>query len=79
MLRPTAASRGNLPRPGLAGRDVFSFYQMPDNPSVVYAGTNTGVYRSNDRGATWAFTGAEQIKTVEKPPARNTRLTSSAL
>ena len=58
---------------GLAGRDVFSFYQMPDNPSVVYAGTNSGVYRSNDRGATWAATGVEPVKKVEKPPARNTR------
>jgi len=58
---------------GLAGRDVFSFYQMPDNPNVIYAGTNTGVYRSNDRGATWAFTGVEQIKKVEKPPAQSTR------
>ncbi len=58
---------------GLAGRDVFSFYQMPDNPNVVYAGTNTGVYRSNDRGAKWAFIGSEQIKKVEKPPARTTR------
>lgn len=58
---------------GLAGRDVFSFYQMPDNPNIVYAGTNTGVYRSKDRGVTWTFTGVEQIKRVEKPPARNTR------
>jgi photosystem II stability/assembly factor-like uncharacterized protein len=58
---------------GLGGRDVFSFYQMPDNPSVVYAGTNTGVYRSNDRGATWVFTGVEPVKKVEKPPARPTR------
>jgi len=58
---------------GLAGRDVFSFYQMPDNPNVIYAGTNTGVYRSNDRGATWACTGVEQIKKVEKPPAQSTR------
>ena len=60
---------------GLAGRDVFTFYQMPDNPNVIYAGTNTGVYRSNDRGATWAFAGVEQIKPVEKPkpPTRTTR------
>jgi photosystem II stability/assembly factor-like uncharacterized protein len=55
---------------GLAGRDVFSFYQMPDNPNVIYAGTNTGVYRSNDRGLNWSFTGVEQIKTVEKAPTR---------
>src|SRR6266478_2009670 len=41
---------------GLAGRDVFSFYQMPNDPNVIYAGTNTGVYRSNDRGSSWSFT-----------------------
>ena len=64
---------------GLGGRDVFSFYQMPDNPTVIYAGTNNGVYRSNDRGSTWAFIGTAQIKKSEKPekpakpPARNTR------
>lgn len=55
---------------GLSGRDVFSFYQMPDDPNVIYAGTNTGVYRSNDRGSSWAFTGVEQINKVEKAPAR---------
>lgn len=60
---------------GLAGRDVFSFYQMPDNPNVIYAGTNTGVYRSNDRGANWSFTGVEQTKTVEKAPARSKKPT----
>jgi len=55
---------------GLAGRDVFAFYQMPNNPNVIYAGTNTGVYRSDDRGASWAPTGIEQPKPAEKPPAK---------
>ncbi len=63
---------------GLAGRDVYAFYQMPDNPSTIYAGTNTGVYRSNDRGATWAFVGVQQIKKVEKPPARGRRSTRAS-
>jgi photosystem II stability/assembly factor-like uncharacterized protein len=58
---------------GLAGRDVFSFYQMPDNPNVIYAGTNTGVYRSTDRGTSWAPTGVEQPKPAEKPPAKPAR------
>ncbi|MFY9574260.1 MAG: hypothetical protein WAV20_22900, partial [Blastocatellia bacterium] len=58
---------------GLGGRDVFAFYQAPDSPNVIYAGTNSGVYRSSDRGASWALTGFEQIKKVEKPPARKTR------
>jgi photosystem II stability/assembly factor-like uncharacterized protein len=58
---------------GLGGRDVFTFYQMPDNPNVIYAGTNSGVYRSNDRGARWTYTGVEQIKKVEKAPVRKKR------
>jgi photosystem II stability/assembly factor-like uncharacterized protein len=60
---------------GLAGRDVFTFYQMPDNPNVVYAGTNTGVYRSNDRGSSWSFTGVEQTNKIEKAPARSKKTT----
>jgi len=58
---------------GLGGHDVFCFYQMPDNPNTIYAGTNNGVYRSNDRGATWAVFGVEQVKKVEKQPTRTTR------
>jgi photosystem II stability/assembly factor-like uncharacterized protein len=58
---------------GLAGRDVFSFYQMPDNPNVIYAGTNTGVFRSADRGNSWGPTGIEQPKPEEKPPAKPVR------
>jgi len=51
---------------GLGVRDVFTFHQSMENPSVIYAGTNAGVYRSNDRGASWAFVGKETVK-VEKP------------
>ncbi|HKQ06275.1 MAG TPA: hypothetical protein VJ464_14160 [Blastocatellia bacterium] len=57
---------------GLGTRDVFAFYQMPDDPSVIYAGTNTGVFRSNDRGASWAFVGKAQVK-VEKPVKKPVR------
>lgn len=56
---------------GLAGRDVFSFYQMPNDPNVIYAGTNSGVYRSNDRGSSWSFTGVEQVNKADKAPVRS--------
>jgi photosystem II stability/assembly factor-like uncharacterized protein len=59
---------------GLGTRDVFAFYQMPDDPKVIYAGTNTGVFRSNDRGASWAYVGKEQEK-VQKPAKKPTRRT----
>ena len=53
---------------GMAGRDVFAFYQMPDQPNIIYAGTNNGVFRSNDRGASWSGGGAEPV--IQEAPAR---------
>jgi photosystem II stability/assembly factor-like uncharacterized protein len=61
---------------GLGTRDVFAFYQMPDNSGVIYAGTNTGVYRSNDRGGNWSYIGVEQVKEKTKKPARKPRRNS---
>jgi photosystem II stability/assembly factor-like uncharacterized protein len=60
---------------GLGPRDVFAFYQIPDNPNVVYAGTNNGVFRSNDRGTSWSFVGLESTKSTKpaKRPSRSVR------
>jgi photosystem II stability/assembly factor-like uncharacterized protein len=52
---------------GLGSRDIFSFFQMPGKPDLIYAGTNTGVYRSSDRGETWSYVSLPQ---PEKPPAK---------
>lgn len=51
---------------GLGGRDVFTLYQDPDQPTTLWAGTNYGIYRSADRGENWAFVG----KTGKKTPAK---------
>jgi photosystem II stability/assembly factor-like uncharacterized protein len=53
---------------GLGTREVYSFYQVPDNPDTIYAGTNSGVYRSTDRGSSWASVSVPQAK--PKPPAK---------
>jgi photosystem II stability/assembly factor-like uncharacterized protein len=57
---------------GLGVRDVFTFHQSVENPAVIYAGTNAGVYRSDDRGANWSLVGAEPVK-VEKPEKKPAR------
>ena len=65
---------------GMSGRDVFSFYQVPDEPNVIYAGTNTGMFRSSDRGASWSYVGAEQVQKQEpakKRPAPGRRRASA--
>ena len=57
---------------GMSGRDVFAFYQLPDQPNVIYAGTNNGIFRSSDRGASWSYIGAEPVQKevpVKKRPA----------
>ena len=54
---------------GLGTRDVFALFQMNDDPAVVYAGTNYGVYRSNDHGANWAFVGVVEKPAPVKKPA----------
>ncbi|HSO74316.1 MAG TPA: YCF48-related protein, partial [Blastocatellia bacterium] len=58
---------------GMSGRDVFAFYQLPDQPNLIYAGTNNGVFRSNDRGASWYRAGPEPV--TKEAPARKPRVT----
>lgn len=59
---------------GLGTRDVFAFHQLPQSPNLIYAATNTGVYRSDDRGASWSFIGkAEEEKPARKPARRGKR------
>jgi photosystem II stability/assembly factor-like uncharacterized protein len=55
---------------GLGTRDVYSFYQNPEDPNVIYAGTNYGVYRSNDRGSNWAYVAKVEPKPAPKPKTR---------
>ena len=66
---------------GLGGRDVFTLLQQPDNPQILIAGTGYGVYRSKDRGESWAFVGKPAKKVAPKkdpsdaPPRRAPRST----
>lgn len=50
---------------GMGVRDVFSLYQSETNPATIYAGTNNGLFRSDDRGRSWAQ--------VKKGPVKKTQ------
>jgi photosystem II stability/assembly factor-like uncharacterized protein len=50
---------------GMGVRDVFSLYQSESNPATIYAGTNNGLFRSDDRGRNWAQ--------VKKGPVKKTQ------
>jgi photosystem II stability/assembly factor-like uncharacterized protein len=60
---------------GLGTREVYSFYQVPDNPDSIYAGTNTGIYHSTDRGSSWTSVSTPEVKPKQpvKKPARTVR------
>ncbi len=60
---------------GLGPRDVFAFYQLPEDANVIYAGTNSGVFRSNDRGASWSFVGKVEPKPEVKSKSKKARST----
>ncbi|HUB29592.1 MAG TPA: hypothetical protein VL967_07835 [Terracidiphilus sp.] len=54
--------------PGLRGQSVRAFTEAPSNPSVLYAGTLEGVFRSRDSGATWTQispAGSKEIHEIE--------------
>ena len=61
----------HLSSKGLGTRDVFSFFQTPGNPDLIYAGTNTGVYKSTDRGESWLYVGIVKEEQPKKPVRRS--------
>jgi hypothetical protein len=55
---------------GLAGT-VNVLLTIPGNGELVYAGTNNGLFRSTDAGATWAVTPlTSQVRTLVADPLR---------
>ncbi len=49
---------------------VLTMKQDPMNPQIKYVGTNLGVYRSIDRGNSWAPLPAAKIALAKKPVAK---------
>jgi photosystem II stability/assembly factor-like uncharacterized protein len=52
----------------LRGQPVFSLAQAPSNPSVLFAGTLDGVFRSSDGGSSWFLIsppGSHEIHEIE--------------
>jgi photosystem II stability/assembly factor-like uncharacterized protein len=52
----------------LHGQSIRSFLQSPSNPKILFAGTLSGVFRSNDSGTSWiqiSERGSSEIHEVE--------------
>jgi len=47
---------------GMGVRDVYSLLQSPAKPETIYAGTNHGLFRSDDQGRNWTAVKKEEIK-----------------
>jgi photosystem II stability/assembly factor-like uncharacterized protein len=72
---------------GMGVRDVYSLRQSEVSPETLYAGTNAGLYRSDDHGRNWAPVKMEPLppeaekkpdaerKKEEKPPVDGRRPT----
>lgn len=56
----------------------YSILQDERDPNVIYLGTNLGIYRSLDRGASWAPMGAPKVGPTPKPKGARGRARGSA-
>src|SRR5262249_45949178 len=45
---------------GMGVRDVYSLYQSDSNPATIYAGTNQGLFPSDDHGSNWTLVKKEE-------------------
>lgn len=51
---------------------AYSILQDAADPNLIYLGTNLGVYRSTDRGSSWADIGAPQTAPTRRRRGRST-------
>lgn len=58
-----AAGNWNPSDNGLAAASVSDLALAANNPSLIYAATDTGVFKTTDGGANWAAAGAETLST----------------
>ncbi|MGH9754878.1 MAG: VPS10 domain-containing protein [Blastocatellia bacterium] len=52
---------------GMGVRDIYSLYQSDSSPVTIYAGTNHGLFRSDNRGRNWT-----QVKKERAEPRNRT-------
>src|SRR5204863_8569688 len=58
LLRTSNSGATWAPVPNFPAVSVQALYSDRVEPGVVYAGTDTGVFRSTDDGVTWSFYGS---------------------
>ncbi|MBA2341213.1 MAG: peptidoglycan-binding protein [Pyrinomonadaceae bacterium] len=68
------ASMRNMPN----RLSTYAILQDQNDPNVIYLGTNLGVYRSMDRGASWSAIGAPKTTPARSRGARGRRGATAA-
>ncbi|MBN1661036.1 MAG: hypothetical protein JXA93_21755 [Anaerolineae bacterium] len=52
---------------GIAGRTLYGLAVSPSDCNRVYAGTDTGLYRSSDGGSSWSTSGLNSLLAAAQP------------
>lgn len=72
------ASMKNFPSAAGKQIEVYSILQETTNPNLIFIGTNKGIYRSLDRGASWmAIAAAAKPKAKVAAPRRRGKATAT--
>jgi photosystem II stability/assembly factor-like uncharacterized protein len=75
MVSPARAGESTWTTNGPNGGAVWSLAADPSSPSTLYAGTDNGIFKSEDNGATWSLVSASVLSAKCLAVHPNDRLT----
>lgn len=58
----------NISNDGMGNKTVGRMIQDPNDPDIILAGTDGGIYKSTDKGSTWSFIQGGNVKDIVFKP-----------